>query len=676
MLVIKRVLKWLGLLVAAFLIFVILIDIFYPISLQKAKDVSKELLSSDEKWLYVTLNSTQKWRFSPNLQKIDPLYLKMLLNYEDKRFFSHFGVDVLSLIRASYQLVKSGRIVSGASTITMQVAKLLEPRERTFGAKIIDIIRALELEFHYSKKEILKAYLTLAPYGGNIEGVVAASWRYFGKNPSSLSPAEAALLVAMPKNPQMYMPNRHPKMAKIARNRVLKRALENRIIGKRLYLQAINEPVTIRLHRFPRMAAHISHKLLKGQKRVKSTLDYTLQKQIETWAKMRGKQLPKGATFALLVVENSSAKIRAYIGSYDMFNPNFAGFIDMSSKIRSPGSALKPFIYELGFRKHLIHPQTIILDKEVFFGSYHPHNYSKKFHGEVTIAYALQNSLNIPAVKVLYRIGVNEFVDSLKQYIKDFYIPKKVASLPIALGGLGVTLQNMVRGYVALANGGAARDLQIVEKSGFKVGNKQQKSVILTDAILREVVPPPQYKRFFKKIAFKTGTSYGFRDFWSIGFSKDYTIGVWVGRPDGKPVIKASAREIATPIMFEVFNIVEALKGLGKWDYESSIYKTPAPKVLKYFDKNLAQSKKIKFLYPKDGSKYMSAGCHKAVVKIAIDNAKKPIYWYIDGKLIEFNDTKFQLQFTKGAHTITAIDSQANSISSNFWVYGGECNKE
>ena len=673
---IKNLIKYTLLSLLSFFIFVVISDILYPISTYKINDNSRIIYDSSKNWLYTTTNYTQKWRFKPNIKRIDPIYIKMLINFEDKHFKTHHGVDIGALLRASYQLITRGHIVSGASTLTMQVARLLEPKSRNLSSKIVEIIRALQLEYHYTKEQILNIYLTLAPYGGNVEGIEAASWYYFGKHPYALSAGEAALLVALPKNPEGYRPDKHPKRAKQARNRVLKRAYNAGILSNFIYKQALKEPIARKLYKFPRNAPHLALKLLKNSSKLSiyTTIDGTLQKQLEAWAKERGKSLPTKASMALLIVENNSSKVRAYLGSYNMFNKKISGYIDMTSAIRSPGSALKPFIYAMGFEQHIIHPQTIILDKEVSFGNYHPHNYSRKFHGEVTISEALINSLNIPAVKVLYRVGAGEFIDRLQKVVGKVHIPNNSATLPVALGGLGISLWQLTQGYIALANGGSAKSLTTLEKTKQRnLSLISPKSAKQITAILRQLPPPDNYRDQADKIAYKTGTSYGYRDFWSMGYSKNYTIGVWVGRADNQPVIKASAREIATPIMFEAFSLTDAIKGLKQWRWSSNFIKNKAPKVLKYFDKELKSQDRLKFLYPKKGARYQSASCHKVTVELAVDNGKEPYFFYIDNKPQTTNTKKLNLKLGVGAHTITVLDSSGESITRNIWVDIPDC---
>lgn len=671
-----KITKWLLFALLTLIIAAFMYTVFSPIKPDKFKDLSKVATDSSGKWLYCTLNSQDKWRFKANIDKIDPLYLKMLLNYEDKRFYKHHGADFLAISRAVFNLIKYKRVTSGASTITMQVAKLLEPKKRTFVSKIIELARAFELEFRLSKKEILQIYLTLAPYGGNIEGVEAASWRYFHKHPYALTISEAALLVALPKNPQAYRPNLHPKKAKKARDKVLKRAFLSGIISKKQYLQALNEKIDKKTYKFPRLAPHLALKVLRESKKtvIKTTLDYTLQKQFETWAKSRGKTLPKGAGMALLIIENSSSHVKVYIGSNDIFSHDFPGFIDMVKKVRSPGSALKPFIYALAFDKHIIAPKTIILDTKSAFNNYKPHNYSRKYRGEVTIAEALQNSLNIPAVKILNRLGAKEFTDKLKAVAVKLYIPKNRPTLPVALGGLGISLWHLTQSYTVLANGGSGKSIAVLpDTKQKKLYFCTPKSAAMVTEILKEIPRPKEFFDFKKAIAYKTGTSYGYRDFWSVGYSKNYTVAVWIGRPDNKPVVKLAAREIATPLMFEAFELLNSLKKVKSLDNKSSLIHTPPPKILKYFDKPRFREDSLQFEYPKDGTRFQSGGCYKATVKFKIKNGAKPLFWYIDNTPSQNSAEELKYKFSSGAHTVTVIDSNGKRTSVTIWVNQNDC---
>jgi len=667
---ILKAIKWLVLAIVATFIFVLFMHYKYPISMQKVQDSSKVVLSSNGKWLYTSLNKQQKWRFRANLKNIDPLYIKMLLAFEDKRYYKHFGVDFISLNRALLQYIKHKRVVSGGSTITMQLAKLLEPKERTIRSKIIEILRAFELELFYTKEQILQSYLSLTPYGGNIEGVVAASLRYFGKLPSSLSANQAAILVAFPQRPELNRLNL--KRLKDAKNRVLLTAKEKGIISTFVYKQAIKSKSLISYYPFPKYLPHLSLKLIKKDKlQIQTTIDYKIQKQLERWAYDRGKSLEKGASIAALIVKNSTSEIIGYLGSYYIFSNKTQGFIDMVDAYRSPGSALKPFIYALGFKKHIIAPLTIIKDTKTNFQGYLPHNFNNRFLGEVTIAYALQHSLNIPAIKVLQRVGVQDFTDMLNSVV-EIKIPKKQASLPVALGGLGINLMGLSTLYSALANDGVGKRVYYLKNQktkSFKILDRNSARAV--SSILRANRAPNGFINL--DIAYKTGTSYGFRDYWCAAYTKDYTVVVWVGKPNAQPMLKSSALKVAAPMAFEILGIVNSLKPTKKWDFKISTYLKKPPKALQYFDKDAVDNNSLKFIKPKQDARYKSTNCKDVVVDIEVTNATKPIYWYIDSKAINSSKTKLQYKFNTGAHTITAIDNTSKIISRDIWVDKPNC---
>ena len=675
--IISKVVRWFFVIVLLLLVSFFIIDIFFPIDLKKANDTSRVVTDKNNKKLFVTLNSTQKWRIKTNLHTIDPTYLKMLLGFEDKRFYEHHGVDVLALVRASWQLLKNGHITSGGSTITMQLARMIEPKSRTIYSKLVEIVRAIQLELHYTKEQILTAYLTLAPYGGNIEGIEAASWYYFAKRPSSLTPSQSALLTTMPKNPIAYNPIKHKKRAKKARNRVLLQANQNGILNKKLYNIALAEPLTAKTNKFPRTGYHLARKVMhnNNQSTVQTTIDTALQMQLQRWAKQTLFTLPKGTTMAAIIVENKTSRVRAYLGSANIFAKGVAGYIDMTQIIRSPGSSLKPFIYALGFEKKLIHQNTIILDEEIQIGNYHPHNFNGQYSAEVTVIKALQNSLNIPAVKILERIGAQNFIELLTKADANIFIPKRQATLPVALGGLGISLWDNVQLFTTLANGGTGKTLAIHK-------HQKQKEIKLLDfktsqvitAILSDIPPPNNTIMQRGDIAFKTGTSYGYRDFWSIGYSKDYTVGVWIGNPKNTPVIKTSARVISAPKLFEIFGIIDNLYGIQTWNLNPKIMTQHPPKILKYFDKKMYVKNRLSFVYPKNNTIFQSAGCHKANVSLLLRNATPPLFCYIDGKPSnKVNPIKTILKFGTGAHNIKIIDKQNQQTNISFWVTAPDC---
>ncbi len=674
-----KALKWSALLLLSVWLFVLLMNRLYPLSLEPATRISPVVTDAKGAWLYTATNPEQKWRFGVTLSKLDPLYLEMLLAFEDQRFWQHWGMDPLAMSRAIYQLIKHRRITSGGSTITMQLARLLEPKPRTVRSKLIEIIRAFQLESTYSKAQILQAYLTLAPYGGNIEGLSGASMRYFGKLPYSLTPAEAALLVSLPQAPESNRPDRHPRRSHQAREKVLRVALERGIISPTLYTQATQEPLPSALHPYPRLAPHLSQKLLNRSKEpeIHTTLDHDLQQQLELWARQQGATLPKGSTLSLLIAHNPTAQIRAYLGSHDMFSPKVAGFVDMVPVIRSPGSALKPFIYGMGFEQHLVHPSTVIIDRETRFGDYLPHNYSREYHGEVTIAYALQHSLNIPVVKLLERMGAETFVERIRRFGAKIPIPRDRATLPVALGGLGISLWEMTQLYVALANGGKATKLHL----RLKDSDQSKLTTLLTPeaaqmttAILREITPPRGHHDPQNLIAYKTGTSYGYRDLWTVAYTPEYTVALWIGRPDNATQLKHSALELAAPLAFEVIEMLQAFAPLKPWTWQSNYLGNQAPTGLRYFDtKQTATTEQLQLLHPREGARYRSASCHDVTIPLTPKGGKPPYYWYIDGTPTQINVSFGQVRLGEGAHTITIIDAEGMQLTRDIWVDRGGC---
>jgi penicillin-binding protein 1C len=507
---------------------------------------------------YTTLDG--RWRLPASREQVDPRFLQLLLAYEDKRFNAHRGVDPVALGRALVQLIGHGRIISGASTITMQVARLLEPRtERSFTAKLRQMVRALELEITLSKNEILALYLSLAPYGGNLEGVRAASLAYFGKEPRRLTLGEAAILVALPQSPEQRRPDRSTAAARNARDRVLDRLATAGVVPSDEIARAKHEPVPDGRKPMPMLAPHAADAAIAaGPDRSlhRLTIDATLQRNLEDLAHERARALGPDISVAIVAVDHGSGEVLARVASADYFDTRRAGQVDMTAAVRSPGSTLKPFIYGLGFEDGLIHPDTLIEDRPIRFGNYAPENFDLTFQGTVTVRRALQLSLNVPAVAVLDRVGANRFAARLEQAGGSFALPEgEVPGLAIGLGGVGVKLTDLVALYAGLARLGTT--VPLIERIA-SVGDAPTTRRLLDPVAAWYVgsillgTPPPE-NAAGGRIAFKTGTSYGYRDAWAVGFDGRYTIGVWVGRPDGAPVPGLLGRVAAAPILFDAF---------------------------------------------------------------------------------------------------------------------------
>ena len=529
-----------------------------PSPLGEGLAFSTLVLDRDGKLLRPYTTPEGRWRLAATRDDLDPRFLDLLFAYEDKRFNTHFGVDPLALARAIAQLIAQGRVVSGGSTLTMQVARLLEPRpQRSLTAKLRQIIRAVELEWSLSKDEILSLYLSLAPYGGNLEGVRAASLTYFGKEPRRLTLGEAAMLVGLPQSPEQRRPDRSSDAARHARARVLDRLAAAGMVSAEEIARAKAEPVPDGRRPMPMLAAHAADAIVSAAPRrnvYRLTIDALLQRNLQELARERVQSLGPDISIAILAADNASGEVLARVGSADYFDVRRAGQVDMTFAIRSPGSTLKPFIYGLAFEDGLVHPETLIEDRPVRFGGYAPENFDQTFQGTVTARRALQLSLNVPAVALLDRVGASRFAARLQQAGVALALPPgEVPGLAMGLGGVGVNLTNLVALYAGLARLGTT--VPLVQQAAGEVAPPHR----LLDPVAAWYVgnillgtPPPE-NAAGGRIAFKTGTSYGYRDAWAVGFDGKHTIGVWVGRPDGAPVSGLTGRTAAAPVLFDAF---------------------------------------------------------------------------------------------------------------------------
>lgn len=498
-----------------------------------------------------------RWRLGLRLADVDPGFVAALLSYEDKRFYQHSGVDTRAMLRALAQAVWQGHVSSGGSTITMQVARLLEASGTGHWAgKLRQIRLALALERRLSKAEILTLYLKLAPYGGNLEGLRAATLAYFGKEPLRLTPAQIALLVAIPQSPEARRPDRAVAAATDARDRVLARARRDGLIDNDQLRAARSEVVPAARRSFPALAPHMADRVLAetpGPSRHQLTLDKTLQIKLEQLA--REVVAAQGARLqvALVVADHASGEILASVGSAAYQADQRAGFVDMTRAIRSPGSTLKPLIYGMAFDEGLAHPETLIEDQPSDFNGYRPQNFDHHYRGTIRIREALQQSLNIPVVALTEAMGPAKLLARLDQAGVPYALPNGTAGLAIALGGIGLRLEDMVQLYAMIARGGVS--LPLIHKA--QAQNPQGQRVLSEAAawqigdILAGLAPPPGAPA--NRLAYKTGTSYGHRDAWAIGYDGRHVIGVWMGRPDGTPVPGAFGADLAAPVLFQAF---------------------------------------------------------------------------------------------------------------------------
>ena len=610
--------------------------------LGKDMETSHVVLDREGRLLRAYATSEGRWRLPATVKDVDPRFLKLLFTYEDKRFHEHDGVDLQALGRAAFQFATSGHIVSGGSTLTMQVARLLEPREhRSLSAKLRQITRALELEHALNKSQILSLYLTLAPYGGNLEGVRAASLAYFGKEPRKLTLSEAALLVALPQSPELRRPDRYPQAARAARDRVLDRAAAAGVVPRDEIARAKSQGVPHERKPLPVLAPHAADQVVAaepGRRIHRLTIDASLQKTLQELALERARALGPQISVAVLAVDNETGEVRARVGSADYFDERRAGQVDMTQALRSPGSTLKPFIYGMAFEDGLLHPETLIDDRPVRYGSYTPENFDLTFQGTVTVRRALQMSLNVPAIAVLGNVGVSRLSARLTQTGAALVLPKGEApGLAMGLGGVGVKLSDLTMLYTGLARMGSA--LPLIEREGEIAQNPRR----LLDPVAAWYVgniligAPPPDNAMPGRIAFKTGTSYGYRDALAVGYDGRMTIGVWVGRADGAPVPGLYGRGSAAPILFDAFsrsgNTPAPLAHAPKGVVFATNNRLPPP--LQHFSADgdmSAAAEPPRIMFPPDGARLeLSKGASPEPVALKISGGAAPLTVMVNG---------------------------------------------
>ncbi len=496
------------------------------------------------------------------IRDVSPLYLQALLNYEDRSFYWHPGVNPIALARAAWQWARHGHIVSGGSTLTMQVARLVDPAVagRSVASKLRQILRALQLEMHLSKDEILTLYLNEAPMGGMIEGVEMASRAYLGKPSKDLSPAEAALLTAMPQSPSRLRPDRAAARAQAARDKVLDRMRSRGVWDAVTVADAKLERVFAPPLRAQWLAPLAAERLRQQRKAgegalIQTTLDAGLQARLEQVLVDRLGTLPEKVSIAALIVENGSAEVRAYAGSADFSDASRAAHVDMVRGLRSPGSTLKPFLYAMALDQGLIHSESLLIDAPQNFGGYAPGNFQADFSGPVSVSEALQRSLNVPAVDVLDRIGPERFAAHLRQAGLRLRLPANAQpNLSLILGGGSTNLEELVGAYTALARGGVAAKPRLRESEPLVETPLMSEGAAF---IIREILenggrPGAPFRESEARVAWKTGTSFGFRDAWAVGVTDRYTIGIWMGRPDGTPNPGHFGANSAAPLMKDI----------------------------------------------------------------------------------------------------------------------------
>ena len=611
-----------------------------------------------------------RWRMAVDVAGVDGDYRRLLIAYEDKRFYTHDGVDLWAMARALVQAAHNGKVISGGSTLTMQVARLLEDSGTgKVAGKLRQMRVAWALERRLSKDQILQLYLHLAPFGGNLEGVRAASFAYFGKEPRRLTPAEAALLVAIPQAPESRRPDRAFDKAVAARARVLDRAVREGIIDPAQAEGALSEPVPHVRRAFPALAPHMADRALVEDpmaSRHALTLDARLQKALEGLARDVVAGQGERLQVAMVVADHASGEVLASVGSAAFQADRRAGFVDMTQGLRSPGSTLKPLIYGLAFDQGLVHPETMIDDRPMSFAGYAPQNFDRQYRGTVRVRDALQMSLNLPVVQLLDALGPARLLATLDKAGVRGVVPGGQPGLAVALGGIGVTLEDIVQLYAAIARGGVSLPL-----THRLTGARAEGQRILSASaawhlgdILAGLAPPPGAPA--NRLAYKTGTSYGNRDAWAIGFDGRHVIGVWLGRPDGTPVPGAFGADLAAPVLFQAFSRLKPRLDPRSPAPSATLLVSNAglPQPLQRFRPRgaaFAAGDAPTVAFPPDGAEVELLG---AGLLVKVQGGRGPFTWMADGLplLVAERARAAMLSFPgSGFVTLSVIDAEGRS---------------
>jgi penicillin-binding protein 1C len=656
------------------------VDLLLPPEMSRAERSSAVALDRNGAWLRALPVEDGRWRVRADLQRTDPSFVRRLIAVEDARFRWHLGVDPLALARALVGNAAAGEVRSGGSTLTMQTARLLEPRSRTLGAKLAEAIRALQLEARLSKDEVLALYLTLAPYGGNLEGVRAASLSWFGHEPVSLTPGEQALLIALPQAPEARRPDRRPGVARTARDQVLDRMAAQGLIASSTAEEAKAEPMPTGRAPFPATAWHAAGRLAAlaslRQASIRTTLDLPLQHRLETLAAQAAASQGADATAAILVVDVRTRAVKAAVGSAGLERPG--GWVDMTRAVRSPGSALKPFVYAFAFDDGLAAPDTKLQDAALRFGDYQPENFDRTFHGEVTAREALIHSLNVPAVATLNRVGPDVFQARLEAVGVKLVRPRaesRAAGLALALGGAGLTLQDLAVLYAALADGGVAKPLAWTQEQAELNARPGGTRLVRAEAsrqvmdVLRETPPPSgrtpgALMASGPRVAFKTGTSYGFRDALAVGVSGGNVVVVWTGRADGGARAGLTGRDAAAPMLFDAFDAIAAPSGAAP-----PITPRVAPTALKTLPTSSGDGPAL--IFPPDGATVQVETAGAASRGLVLAARGQELRWYVEGIRLEPEAASGRVLWrpeSAGFYRLTVVDAAGRSAAARVRV--------
>lgn len=576
------------------ILIVLLIWYYFSLPKQLFNEPTSTVIESVEgELLGAQIAQDEQWRFPYN-DSVPKKFQECIVEFEDGYFFKHPGFNPISIVKAFWQNIKSNSIKRGGSTLTQQVIRLSRKgKHRTYFEKVIEIILATRLEVRHSKQEILALYSSNAPFGGNIVGLDIASWRYFGRTPIELSWAESATLAVLPNAPSLIYPGKNQQRLFNKRNRLLKKMLDNKKIDEFTYQLAIQEPLPQKPFTLPQIATHLLQKVNKTDQgeRIKTSIKIGLQERTNDIVKTHYNRLKQNQIFniAVLVLDVKSRKVLAYVGNSPT-DKTHQKDVDIIDKPRSTGSILKPFLYAGMLDAGEILPNTLVADVPTQIANYNPKNFDLQYDGAVPASIALSRSLNVPAVRMLQKFGLDRFHHYLKELkLRDITFNSNHYGLSLILGGAESNLWDLCKSYASLSSTinhyeetqgkyytneflepTYLQDKELdfgnlsTEKTVFDAG-----SIYMTYQSLKEVNRPENEENweFFdssKEIAWKTGTSFGFRDAWAIGSTKDYVVGVWVGNADGEGRPGLVGLSAAAPILFDVFDLLPRSKWFTK----------------------------------------------------------------------------------------------------------------
>ena len=598
------------------------------------------------------------WRFETSTAEVSPFLRQLLIAVEDRRFEGEPGVDPGAILRAAWQWARAGHVVSGGSTITMQVAKLLDPRPRRLSAKALEVARAIDLARRLRRDQIMGLWLSLAPYGGNLVGVEAASYAYFGKPPGALDAAEAALLVALPRRPEALRPDRHPEAARNLRNRILVLAEQQGLLNPAEAAAAEAEAVPRHRQPMPRALPQLLANLHHHPPVLRTSIDPVTEAAVSAAAEDAKGTLPPGVALTVMVADLRTRRLTAlWLGDWN--DAARAGRLDLTRDLRSPGSSLKPFLYGLAFADGLAQPESLLADAPDRFGSYGPEDFTGRFDGRVTAAEALRRSLNLPAVGLLARYGAVRFSAMLAAAGTPLTLPRDAApSLPIILGGAGISMRSLMALYAGLATDGHVQLLTLFDETTNSVGHEllsPQAAGTVADILTR----PFPGAVTDQGIAWKTGTSWGDRDNWAFGFDRAHLIGVWVGRPDGSAMDSGAAADHALPVLARLFGVLPARPRAGaRATVMLSLATAPA-------------ADPLHLLFPPPGAVIDGT----APIDLKAMGGRRPLTFLVDGVPISSLAAMRQVQWQPpgpGFYKVTILDARGAAVATEIRVTAGD----